>query len=137
MTTLVVGLRIPAHASAGETFQQTINELSQTAKFRWTRTIGFQAVPNSTDVALIVVGEVPVTRIPKLLEHPGVLKVGPAPLEPGAPVEPPKTPSRLEAFLSFARHRAPLLIALTLLLLLPSVGGGLLKLGQAFVPYER
>lgn len=137
VTTLVVGLRIPEHASAGETFQRTIGELAGSAHFRWTRTVGFQAVPNSKDVALVVIGEIPVSRIPRLLEHPGVLKVGPAPLDESANQAPASAPSRLEQFLGYVRVQAPLLLALTLLLLLPSVGNLLLKVGQAFIPYQR
>jgi hypothetical protein len=137
VTSLIVGLRIPAQASAGEVFKQTMSELDSSARFRWTKTIGFQAVPESRDVALVVVGEVPVTRIPKLLEHPAVLKIGPAPLEPAQAEPAARALTRLERFFAFTREKAPLLIALTLLLLLPSVGGALLKLGQAFVPYDR
>ena len=137
LTTLVVGLRIPEHASAGETFQRTIGELAGSARFRWTRTVGFQAVPNSKDVALVIVGELPVSKIPRLLENPGVLKVGPAPLEERYAPPPAAAPSRLEQFLAYVRVQAPLLLVLTLLLLLPSVGGLFLKIGQAFIPYQR
>jgi hypothetical protein len=137
-TSLVVGVRIPEGAGAGESFRRTVGELETAARFQWTRTIGFEAVPNSRDVALVVVGELPLARLPRLLEHPHVMKVAPAPLDPAAAAAAPAPPrSRLSRFLSYAREQAPLLVALTLLLLVPSVGGLLLRVGELFIPYRR
>ena len=120
-TSLLVGLRMPVQMDAAPAFQRLIAELSQTADLRWRRTIGFQNLPGTTDVALVIAADVPITRIPRLLEHPAVLKITPveAPaVEPGA-VE----SSTLARFARYARHQAPLLILATLIALLPSLGG--------------
>lgn len=134
VSSLLVGIRMPAQASAGETLQRVVGELKASARFKWTRTIGFQAVPNSKELALVIAGEVPVTRIPRLLEHPAVLKIAPAPVE--REERPAPKPSRAAQFAQYVRDQSPWLLILTLLVLLPPAGGVLARLARTFIPYH-
>ncbi len=135
-TSIVVGLRIPPDGNAADAFKRVIAELSGSADFKWTRTIGFQTLPDSRDVALVIVGEAPVTRIPRLLAHPDVLKIAPAPSAAEQP-RPAKTEEAWPGFLTYARRRAPLLLTFTALFLLPQVGEWTMRLLRSFVPYSR
>ena len=78
----------------------------------------------------------PVTRIPRLLAHSAVLKIGPA-LASSASAQSAQPETRLSRFLDYASGQAPLLLVITLLALLPPAGGLLIRLVKAFVPYDR
>jgi hypothetical protein len=141
-SSLVIGLRLPSQGDSTKAFERVLGELADTAQLHWTRTIGFQSLPGSSEVALVIVGEVPVTRIPRLLAHPAVLKISPSPpAVPAAPTEQaasvPAPQSAMMSFLTFARRRAPLLLLFTALFLLPQVGELALSVVRAFVPYRR
>jgi len=133
---LVIGLRLPPDGDSAAAFQSVLSDLQRTADLRWTRTIGFQTLPDSRDVALVIVGEVPVTRIPKLLAHPAVLKIAPAP-PPSELPQPSKPADSWPGFWTYARRRAPLLLTFTALFLLPQVGEFFMRALRAFVPYGR
>ena len=135
---MLVGIRIPARAKAAETFQRVIAELSQSAEFRWTHTVGFQAVPGSPDVALLVIGEIPIARLSRLMGHPDVLKIASAPHESAltTSAETARQPGLAARFAHFILQRAPYLLVITFLLLIPSVGGSLIRGLKTFIPYH-
>ena len=64
--------------------------------------------------------------------------MAPAALAPGTPLpqQSPQPSSRLERFWDYILVQAPLLLILTLLVLLPSAGGLLLRFVKTFVPYH-
>lgn len=137
----LVGIRLPASASGAvepasvaPAFARVLADLRADAGFAWKKTVGYQAVPGSKDLALIVMGEAPVRRLSRLMAHPEVLKVAPA---PGAAAPPAaRAPTRLENFVDYAGAQAPWLLILTLLLLVPATASALLRAARVFVPYH-
>lgn len=127
----IVGIRVPDQARADETGKQVIKELGKSG-FRLLRSIGTQVAPGG-ELVLVVEGTLPVRGLPRVMAHAEVLKVVPA--ESGEPIAAAESSSR--GFLRYASQRAPLLLALTLLLLIPAFGGSLLKLCEFFIPYRR
>ncbi len=115
----VVGIRVRAEdpGPIGGTFSRVVRELSGSADFRWRRTVGYQGIPGSRDLALIVVGDAPLRRLGDLMAHPDVVKVLPSPDAAAARLRPDSGAPR-ESFVSYALLRAPVLVALTVLLVL-------------------
>jgi hypothetical protein len=133
---VLVGIRVKAGASVDETFARVTRELGAESGFKLSETVGYQQVPGSKDLALVIVGSVPSRELSALMAHPDVLKVLPAP--GAAPVKPAQSRAISEAgkFLSFVQHRAPFLLVITLLLLMAPVADKLGRLLQVFVPYR-
>ena len=133
---VLVGIRVRAGTSVDETFARVTRELAVESGFRLTETVGYQQVPGSKDLALVIVGSVPSRELSRLMDHPDVLKVLPAP--GAAPAQPaqPGAVSQTGRFFSFVEKRAPLLLIVTLLLLMAPVAERLSRLLQVFVPYR-
>jgi hypothetical protein len=66
-----------------------------------------------------------------------VVKLAPAPPAP-APVQRPKRQlaKEMSGFLAFVAGQSPMLLALTVLMLLPWVGSGMVAAVRVFVPYR-
>lgn len=135
LSQVLVGIRVRAGLGVDETYARVARELSSEAGLRVTRTVGYQPVPGSHDLALVVVGEVPARGLSRLMGHPEVLKVMPAPPAPDAGRSPRK-PAALLRFLSFVQGRAPVLVLVTLLLLLGPVADKVGAVLRVFVPYR-
>ncbi|MBI5631028.1 MAG: hypothetical protein HY921_09105 [Elusimicrobia bacterium] len=135
---LVIGIRISDPASIEGTFSRVMAELGSYAGFRWKKTVGYQKVPGSSDLALVVIGEVPMRQIRRVLAHSDVLKVmpSPAPPETSPPRFPAATRGRISSFISYAAGRNPLLVLLTLLVLIPLCVRLVFRLILAFIPYR-
>ena len=85
---------------------------------------------------VVAQGKVPLRAISEVLADRDVVKIVPSPDSgPGGSAPMPLRP--LEEFLSFALGRAPFLLAATLLMLIPSLGGALLSAAEIFIPYRR
>ncbi len=138
---MLVGIRMLQGPGAAEAVQRARRELSGSAGVVWRGMIGYQAVPGSSDLAAIFLAGVPIRSLSRVLEHPDVLKIAPAPVPvpnalsegnrdgvpPPAASGPAKTPAResaLERFFKFAAFDSPLLLVLTLLLAVPPLAGG-------------
>lgn len=137
----LVGIRLPASVSGtveptsvAPVFARVLADLRAEGGFVWKETVGYQAVPGSKDLALIVLGEAPVKRLARLMAHPDVLKVAPAPGSAAASAA--RRPTRLERFVSYAVGQAPWLLILTLLLIVPATASALLRAARVFVPYH-
>jgi len=137
---MLVGLRLPRGASPGEFLTRATRELGDSG-FRWKRTIGYQWVPGSDQLALVVEAEVPVRSLGRVMAHPDVLKIAPLPAPSVAPppfrvAESPRRGSLWQRFLVYVLAHSPLLLLLTPLLVLATFEDGLLRLALAFVPYQ-
>lgn len=127
----IIGIKVPDQAQAAESAAPVLKELAQFG-FRLVRTLGTQAVPGG-ELALVVEGTLPVRGLSRVMANVRVLKVIPAESETTAVAPEPAS----QGFLLYASQRAPLLLVLTLLLLVPPFGGSLLKLCEFFIPYQR
>lgn len=112
----VLGIRLRAgdETPAPQVFARVTRELSETADFHWRRTIGYQAVPGSRDVALVILGEAPLRSLGRMMAHSDVVKLraladNAIPSAPAAPVEVAK------GFLGYVSSKAPYLLLLTVL----------------------
>lgn len=119
----VVGIRVRSGdpTPVAQLFSRVLRDLARQADFQWRRTIGYQAVPGSRDLALVVVGEAPLRKLGPLMAHPDVVKVLPSPDGPlaGRGAQPPPR----QGFLAYVLGHAPLLVLLTGLLLLSTWRG--------------
>lgn len=79
--------------------------------------------------------EVPLRLLPRLMAHTSVVKTD-AP-RPAPPILASAIPAPEGGFLKFAAGRAPILLIVTLLLLLPPVARGVGRLAQIFIPYQK
>ena len=137
---VIVGIRVRDRSAVDETLTRVTRELAEQSGFHLTETVGIQPVPGSKDLALVVVGSVSSRELSRLMAHPDVLKVLPAPgATPAQPGSAPPTPGKKVGFLSFVKDRAPMLLVVTLLLLVASVADRMRwgRLFEFFVPYRR
>ncbi|MBI3552335.1 MAG: hypothetical protein HY077_07440 [Elusimicrobia bacterium] len=143
---ILVGIRVRAGQSVGETLKAVVADLEARAHFRLERAVGYQEVPETKDLAVVAVGEVPILELSRVMAHPDVLKVLPAPgrdSESSVPRQPSKRVGDLKPgaeparFIFFVERRAPLLIVATLMLLLLPIGGRALRWLNVFSPYRR
>ena len=137
---MLVGLRLPRGVPPGEVLARATRQLGDSG-FRWKRTIGYQRVPGSDQLALVIEAEVPVRSLGRVMAHPDVLKIAPVPapaVEPAPTLlsESPLRDSVLRRFLAYVLARSPLLLLLTPLLVLATFEDGLLRLALVFVPYQ-
>jgi len=124
VTELLVGIRIPQGASPSATLATALERLSQGPGFKLKRVIGYQPIPGTSQMVLVVAGKVPVQRIAQVLGDPLVVKVVPSP-EPvvSAPNRPQALWGRLsKRFFSYAASKEPRLLAGTVLLTLLLAG---------------
>ncbi len=113
LTDVLVGLRIPPESSPTEALKIAVARLGDNAGFQLMRTIGYQRVPGTSMMVLIVAGRVPVRRISQVLADPAVVKVAPAPKEAARRVRQPR-PFWRATVPDWARH--PVTWALALML---------------------
>lgn len=118
----VVGIRLRSGDAdpAPQVFARVTRELAEKADFRWRRTIGYQPVPGSADLALVVLGDVPLRSLSAVLAHPDVVKIRPMadnaiPNIGQGGALPGAAYSKQESFLNFVLRRAPQLFGLTAL----------------------
>ncbi|MEK7857930.1 MAG: hypothetical protein AAB320_02205 [Elusimicrobiota bacterium] len=136
VTDVLIGIRVPDAGSAREVSERVLKTLAAEG-FRWKRTIGTQQAPGSSQMVVVVEGVSPITALSKLLGHPELVKIVPAP-EAALREEPaPRSLWQPAEFLAYATDRSPWLLLITLLLVLPPLGGGLLRLAEFFIPYSR
>jgi hypothetical protein len=127
---ILVGIRVPSEAQAAGFMETLSRELVFQTGLRWKKSVGFQRAPGSGELALLMVGEVPVKNLSQLMARKEVLKV--LPLSQALQISAPSfgnSSGGLSQFFSFVLARAPLLIVLTLLLTLAALG----RLFQVFV----
>lgn len=79
LTDILVGVRIPMQSSPTEALKVTVGRLAENAGFQLIRTIGYQRIPGTSKMVLIVLGRVPVRRLSRVMADPSVVKVAPAP----------------------------------------------------------
>ena len=132
---MVIGLRIPAGVDAASAVAVARAELSSDAGVVWLRTIGYQAVPGSSDLAMISLADVPVRSLSRVLAHSSVLRVAPAPTDNAIPYVrrdgslPLAAPAR-RGFLGYVAQQSPVLLVLTVLLLLPPLTSAARRLSR-------
>ncbi|MBI5239669.1 MAG: hypothetical protein HY926_04295 [Elusimicrobia bacterium] len=135
-TDMLMGVRVPRDSSPAEAVAGLESRLAAPG-LRVRRTIGTQTVPGTTETVLVVEASVPITVLRRLLAHPDVVKMVPAPRSPAAaPRSRRPAAAELRRFLRFAAGQSPLLLVLTLLMLLPWVGSGAAAASRVFVPYK-
>ncbi|MFH2204256.1 MAG: hypothetical protein ABIJ96_14145 [Elusimicrobiota bacterium] len=100
-TEILVGVRIPPESSPTEALKLAVARLSESAGFELKKTIGYQRIPGTSKMVLIVSGRVPVRRLSRVMADPAVVKVAPA---PGSAAPPPvaASPAWLDAPLRWA-----------------------------------
>ncbi|HAM35531.1 MAG TPA: hypothetical protein DEB40_01860 [Elusimicrobia bacterium] len=137
-TRVLLGMRIPSGAATAELPARLGRELGASSGFKVLREIGTQTAPGSGEAVLVLEAELPIPMLSRIMARGDVLKIVPAP-QPGAASEAPSDSSpsaQIVGFLSYVRDHAPLLVALTLLALLPAVSAGLLSAARVFIPYR-
>lgn len=72
---LIIGLRVDT--SISKTLSQDLPELIQKTGLRIEKTIGYQPVPRSDQIAILFLGKIPISNIAFLLNQPEVIKVLP------------------------------------------------------------
>ena len=121
MTEILLGLRIAPRSLPQEVLEEAVSRISQRTRFEFSRAIGYQAIPGTSEKVLIIAGRVPVRDVGKVLADSSVVKVVPAPKEDALPAR--KSFLSLEAFLPYAVTRHPVMffaaLALTMLLFGP------------------
>ncbi len=79
LTDILVGVRIPMRSSPTEALKVAAGRLAENAGFQLIRTIGYQRIPGTSRMVLIVLGRVPVRQLSRVMGDPSVVKVAPAP----------------------------------------------------------
>ncbi len=135
-TDMLLGVRLPRDRSPADAAAGLEKDLAAPG-LRVRRTIGTQTVPGTAETVLVVEASVPLSALRKLLAHPDVVKMVPAPRPPAVAARPSRpAAAELRRFLGFAAEQSPLLLVLTLLMLLPWVGSGMAAAARVFVPYK-
>jgi len=131
----LVGLRLPDPARAKEQVESSLRDMAATVGFRATRVVGVEAAPDGSSVALIE-GRLPLTNLPAALGRSDVVRIEPLLPAPAAAAPAEKTAGGLSGFAHFAVQRGLWLILLTLLVALPSLRTGAVRLAGIFNPYR-
>jgi hypothetical protein len=135
-TDMLMGVRVPRDRSLAEAVARLERDLAAPG-LRVRRTIGTQTAPGTAETILVVEASVPISLLPRLMAHPDVVKLMPAPQAPAALSRPRRVlAAQMRGFLTFAADQSPLLLVLTLLMLLPWVGSGVAAAVRVFVPYR-
>jgi len=118
LTELLVGIRIPPGSPPGASLSAALERLSAQAAFRVKRIIGYQTIPGTSQMVLVVAGKVPVSSIPRVLGDRDIVKVVPSPDAGPAAAERPASRREFVSrrFFSYAASREPRLLLGTLLL---------------------
>lgn len=120
---LLLGLRIPPQSSPSAALKAALDRLSADTGFTHKETIGYQRVPGTSEMVLIVAGRVPVAKMSRLMADPAVVKIVPSPREEAAsrPVK-KRPPLTIRRFVSFVVNRHPGLLIVSLALLTFLIG---------------
>ena len=124
-TDLLLGLRIPPDSRPNIAMRDAVLRLASNAHFELQGMIGYQAIPGSNEIVMIVSGRAPVREMGRIMADPSVVKVAPRPSDDRAKAAGRKAPRPLDRILppALVRHPAFLLvlILLTAFLLKPLV----------------
>jgi hypothetical protein len=121
LTELLVGLSIPTGASPSAVLSVAASRLALRSGFEIRKVIGYQTIPGTSKMVIIVSGKVPVSNISKVMGDPSVVKVVPSPDSASAPAA--ASPKRSSgSFLSHAASKNPVLLLLAVLLTLSLAG---------------
>lgn len=117
----VVGIRLRAkdETPAPQVFARVTRDLAERADFRWRRTVGYQTVPGSDDMALVIVGDAPVRSLGEMLAHSDVVKIRPladSQIPKAKPEPPAEAQPSARGFLEYVSANAPLLLSFTVLI---------------------
>lgn len=99
--------------------------------------VRFLALGEPGEGMVTVQAEAPVRALSRLLGHPRILSLGERPSAPAAPAVVEASAGPSSDFVDYAARKAPWLLLITLLLLLPPVARGAMRLVEVFVPYRR
>jgi hypothetical protein len=134
VTEILIGIRVAEGVDPSASVKRAREELRERAGLIWRKTIGYQAVPGSKDIAMIGLAAVPVRSLSRVLAHPDVLRIGAAPGSIPKPSPPPPKPQasplRFVRFLQFTATESPALLLLTLAVLLPTMVAGARRLSR-------
>ena len=117
---LIIGLRVDT--SISKTLSQDLPALQEQTQLEIEKTIGYQPVPQSDQIALIFLGKIPISNISLLLDQPEVIKVIPF-LALSKPANSPHLNSNKNSLVPHEKN--PLLIGLSLGLLIGIAAGTL------------
>jgi len=131
----LVGLRLDDPARAREAVDAGVGALQGAAEFHLTRVVGLETAPDGRTVA-VVSGSLPLSKLPRAMALPEVVKIIPLGGEVPPPVPAEPAAGGLSGFAAFAVQRGPWLIILTLLLLLPSLREPARRAASVFSPYR-
>ncbi|MBI5242633.1 MAG: hypothetical protein HY922_02985 [Elusimicrobia bacterium] len=116
-TELLVGVRIPQGVSPSAALASALERLSRQSDFRIKRVIGYQAIPGTSQMVIVVAGRVPVSNISRVLGDPHVVKIVPSPdSTPANPGKEAVRPFLSRSFFAYAASKEPRLLLGTLLL---------------------
>ena len=120
-TELLVGLSVPTGASPSAVLSAATSRLALRSGFEIRKVIGYQTIPGTSRMVIIVSGQVPVSNIAKVMGDPSVVKVVPSPDSvPAQAAAPAKRYSG--SFLAHAASKNPVLFLLAVLLTLSLAG---------------
>lgn len=121
-TELLVGLSIPTGASPSAVLTAATARLSLRSGFEVRKVIGYQTIPGTSRMVIILSGQVPVSNISKVMGDPSVVKVVPSPDSAVAAPAPAQSRKASERFLAYAASHNPVLLLLAVLLTLSLAG---------------
>ena len=125
-TDILVGVRVPAGESPSAVLAQVLSRLSERAAFRLRRIVGYQMIPGTSQMALILSARVPVPYLERVLRDPAVVKIVPSPDSVPVPEEESSGPMS-KRFLKYAVSQRPTLLLGTFLLTLIVAVSALLR----------
>jgi hypothetical protein len=118
LTELLAGVRIPQGASPSAALAAALERLSKRAAFRIRKVIGYQAIPGTSQMVIVITGRVPVSNISRVLGDPDIVKVVPSPDAASANPDKAAVQAGLlsKRFFAYAASKEPRLLGWTLLL---------------------
>lgn len=127
----LVTLRLPQSSKPEEAVAESVRGLASRTGFKLDRVFGVDSAPGAAPTALVS-GTLPLSSLSRAMGLPEVARItaADAPAVGSAPA-----PAR-EGFLKYVMGRALWLVLLTLLLILPAVGGAVRRGLSVFVPYR-
>lgn len=120
-TEVLLGIRIPEGVSPNLALRDTVLRLATDAHFELQGMIGYQAIPKTHEIVMIVSGRVPVRQVGRVMADPSVVKVAPRPSGDSTMAAAAPKKARLADRLLppvVARHPAFLLVLILLTLFL-------------------
>ena len=125
-TELLVGLSIPTGSSPSAVLSAAASRLALRSGFEVRKVIGYQTIPGTSRMVIIVSGQVPVSNIAKVMGDPSVVKVVPSPdsvpAQAAAPLAAAPAKRSSGSFLAHAASKNPVLFLLAVLLTLSLAG---------------